>query len=205
MNKAVFLDRDGVVNRKAQTEDGYVTCWEEMEILPGVVEAITLLNRAGFRVLVVSNQRCVAKGLVTTSNLESLHRRMCRELSTVGAKIDDVYYCPHDEHPPCTCRKPNPGMLFAAADKYQVDLASSWMIGDSKSDVEAGRRAGCRTARILRPPLNDDGNADVRARSLLDAVHAILRLEDDTCHRDEMDLLRSSSRGGHESAGLRSR
>jgi D-glycero-D-manno-heptose 1,7-bisphosphate phosphatase len=178
MNKAAFLDRDGVINRKAPTEDEYITRWEEMQILPGVVEAIALLNRASFRVIVVSNQRCVAKGLLTASELDFMHQRMCSELAAMGAKIDEVYYCPHEEQPPCSCRKPEPGMLFAAARQHQVDFSSSWMIGDSEKDVEAGRSAGCRTARILRPHVSADGNADVLARSLLEAVHQILRLEE---------------------------
>src|SRR5580698_2022670 len=185
MNRAAFLDRDGVINRKAPTEDEYITYWEEMEILPGVVEAIALLNRAGFRVIVVSNQRCVAKGLLTIEELSSLHQRMCSELAAVGANIDGVYYCPHEEQPPCGCRKPEPGMLFAAAAEHQLDLSSSWMIGDSEKDVEAGKRAGCRTARILRPNVSPDGKADVLARSLLEAVHEILRMQEISSDRTE--------------------
>jgi len=185
MNKAVFLDRDGVINRKAPSEDEYITCWEEMQILPGVVEAIALLNQADFRVIVVSNQRCVAKGMLTIEELNSLHQRMCGELAAVGAKIDGVYYCPHEEDPPCSCRKPEPGMLFAAAGEHHVDLGSSWMIGDSEKDVVAGRRAGCRTARILRPNLSKDGKAEVTARSLLEAVHEILQMQESSTDRTE--------------------
>jgi len=192
MNKATFLDRDGVINRKAPTEDEYITRWEEMHIIPGVVEAIALLNRAGFRVIVVSNQRCVAKGLVTTNELDAVHQRLCRELGAVGAHIDGVYYCPHEEQPPCSCRKPEPGMLFAAADEHQVDLTSSWMIGDSEKDVEAGRSAGCRTARILRPGAAANGNADVLARSLLEAVRQILRLEEPSPDRWRSDVVQSN-------------
>ena len=177
MNKAAFLDRDGVINRKAPTEDEYITRWEEMHFLPGVVEAIALLNQAGFRVIIVSNQRCIAKGLLTTGELESIHQRMCREFATLGANVDGVYYCPHEEQPPCSCRKPEPGMLFAAAHEHDVDLSSSWMIGDSEKDVEAGKRAECRTARVLRASIRPDGKADVFARSLLEAVHQILRVE----------------------------
>jgi D-glycero-D-manno-heptose 1,7-bisphosphate phosphatase len=178
MNKAAFLDRDGVINRKA-TEGEYITRWEQMQILPGVVEAIALLNRASFRVLVVSNQRCVAKRLLTASELDSMHQRMCAELDAMGAKIDEVFYCPHEEQPPCACRKPEPGMLFAAAGKHQVDFSSSWMIGDSEKDIEAGRRAGCRTARIRAiHDVSTDCNADVFAPSLLESVHQILRLEE---------------------------
>jgi histidinol phosphatase-like enzyme len=103
---------------------------------------------------------------------------MCNELVAVGAKIDGVYYCPHEQDPPCICRKPEPGMLFAAAREHHVDVGSSWMIGDSEKDVEAGRRAGCRTARILRPNVSADGKADVIAQSLLEAVQGILRMKE---------------------------
>ena len=193
MNKAAFLDRDGVINRKAPTEDEYITRWEEMHIIPGVVEAIALLNRASFRVIVVSNQRCVAKGLVTTGQLDAMHQQMCRELGAVGAKIDGVYYCPHEEQPPCSCRKPEPGMLFTAADEHEVDLTSSWMIGDSEKDVEAGRSAGCRTARILRPSTTANGTADLNARSLLEVVRQILRLEEPSPDRCRTDVVQSNS------------
>ena len=177
MNKAAFLDRDGVINEKAPTEDEYVTCWEEMKILPGVAEGISLLNRAGFRVIVVSNQRSIAKGLITVAELEFIHRQMRDELARAGAKIDDIYYCPHELQPPCKCRKPEPGMLLEAAQAHEIDLTNSWIIGDSDKDVEAGRKAGCRTARVLR--INDikAGRADIVARSLLDAAQQILSVE----------------------------
>jgi D-glycero-D-manno-heptose 1,7-bisphosphate phosphatase len=177
MNKAVFLDRDGVIIRKP-SEGQYVTRWEEMNVLPGVVEAIGLLNRSKFRVVVVSNQRCVAKGLITARDLDSMHRRMCKQLATAGATIDGVYYCPHEKWPACSCRKPAPGMLLEAARKYQLNLAASWMIGDSEVDIEAGRNAGCKTARLLESDLVDD-KADVVASSLREVIDQILRLEKD--------------------------
>ncbi len=176
MRRAAFLDRDGIINRKPP-EGRYVTRWEEMEFLPGVPEAISLLTRAGFCVLTVSNQRCVAKGLLTASELESIHKRMCQELASAGAVITKVYYCPHEEQPPCGCRKPAAGMLLLAADEHEIDLKTSWMIGDSGIDVEAGRNAGCRTVRIVGGDEVGDGGADVFARSLLDAVHKVLALE----------------------------
>ena len=204
MDKAAFLDRDGVINQKP-VGDGYVTRWEELRFLPGVAEAIALLNRAGFCVIVVTNQRCVAKGLLTASELDSMHQRMCRELAAMGAKIDGVYYCPHEKQPPCSCRKPEPGMLFAAAGEHQVDLSSTWMIGDSEKDVEAGRSAGCRTARILKPGISADGNADVLARSLLEAVHQILRLEETIAARRGMDAVQRNRRERNAVRGDRCR
>lgn len=176
MKRAAFLDRDGVINRKPP-EGQYVTRWEEMQILPGVAEAIALLSGAGFCVIVVSNQRCVAKGLLTVLELDLIHQRLCQKLATAGAEITKVYYCPHEKYPPCTCRKPAPGMILAAARAHEINLTASWMIGDSDIDVQAGRNAGCRTARILRSDQAGTDVADVFAQSLLDAVHQILLRE----------------------------
>lgn len=178
MKRAVFLDRDGVINRKAP-EGEYVTRWEEMEILPGVPKAVSLLNEAGYSVIVVTNQRCVAKGLVTEAEINALHRRMCRELSTAGATIDAAYYCPHQNTPPCSCRKPAPGMLLSAARDHQIDLTESWMVGDSDIDIAAGKNAGCKTARLFT---NGETirNADIASNSLLNLIQKIL--QSDTAH-----------------------
>lgn len=178
MVRAVFLDRDGVINRKIP-DDRYVTCWEEFEFLPGVVESITLLNRAGFFVVIVTNQRCVAKGLITETELEGMHRRMTDSLRRAGANVDAIYYCPHETEPPCRCRKPAPGMLLQAARMQNIELSRSWMIGDSDADISAGRNAGCRTSRVLSINENFDPvqDADIVASSLLDATRQILHLE----------------------------
>jgi D-glycero-D-manno-heptose 1,7-bisphosphate phosphatase len=175
LKKATFLDRDGVINRKAP-RGLYVTRWEDMEFLPGVSEAIRRLHDAGFLIIVVSNQRCVAKGLIAVGELESVHERMRNHLAAAGATIDAIYYCPHEKEPPCTCRKPHPGMLYRAAHDHAVDLRASWMIGDSAHDVEAGRAAGCNTALIVDPKSHSEGS-DVTASSLLDAAQKILQLE----------------------------
>jgi len=177
MRKAAFLDRDGVINRKAPN-GCYVTCWSQMHFLPNTAQAIAKLNQAGFRVIVVSNQRCVAKGLITIADLDSIHRRMCDTLAAAGAIIDAVYYCPHEVRACCGCRKPAPGMLLDAARAHKIDLALSWMIGDSGLDVEAGRNAGCKTAQLLSDGEIANSKADVMASSLLDAIDQILESED---------------------------
>jgi D-glycero-D-manno-heptose 1,7-bisphosphate phosphatase len=174
--KAAFLDRDGVINRKAP-EPGYVTRWEDVHFLPDVAQAISVLKGLGFLVIVVSNQRCVAKGLITETELEALHRKMSAYLEDHGATIDAVYYCPHENHPPCSCRKPQPGMLLEAAREHDIDLSSSWMIGDSERDVEAGKSAGCRTVRLRTAADTAVGDADLMASSLLDATSQIVRWE----------------------------
>jgi D-glycero-D-manno-heptose 1,7-bisphosphate phosphatase len=176
MKKAAFLDRDGVINQRPP-EGGYVTRWEEMQLLPGVPEAIVKLTRAGYSVFVVSNQRCVAKGLVAASDLESMHERLCQQLAAKGALITEVYYCPHEKYPPCDCRKPSPGMLLVAARRHKLDLTASWMIGDSEVDVQAGRNAGCKTARIVEHQTGSNERADVLAGSLGEAVEQLLARE----------------------------
>jgi histidinol-phosphate phosphatase family protein len=176
MTRAVFLDRDGVINRRPP-EGQYITRWEDMQFLPGVAEAISLLNSAGFRVIVVSNQRCVAKGLITPHDLDAMHQRMSDKLAAAGAIIEGIYYCPHEEQPPCSCRKPAPGMLLRAASEHHIDLTGSWMIGDSDKDVRAGRNAGCRTVRLLEHEDARSGDADLFAPSLLQATRQILLRE----------------------------
>ena len=178
MNRAAFLDRDGVINRKARSEDSYITCWDELEILPGVAEAITRLNRLGYLVIIATNQRSIAKGLVTTAELDTIHQRMCEYLLAAGARIDAVYYCPHEIEPPCGCRKPQPGMLFDAAKVHDIDLRASWMIGDSDKDVEAGKRAGCKTVRLIDDGKLSNSGADMVVSSLLDAALRIVELQE---------------------------
>jgi D-glycero-D-manno-heptose 1,7-bisphosphate phosphatase len=183
MTKAVFLDRDGVINKKPPEGD-YVTCWEDFKFLPRVVEAIAQLNRAGFYVIVITNQRCIAKGLVTVAELETIHQRMLESLAERGARIDAIYYCPHEMKPICRCRKPALGMFVDAACDYGIELPASWMIGDSDIDIEAGKNAGCKTARLLNETA-EDADADQSARnsgglvanSLLEAVSQILQYE----------------------------
>jgi D-glycero-D-manno-heptose 1,7-bisphosphate phosphatase len=181
MNSAVFLDRDGVINRKAR-EGEYITSWEEMELLPGVAESIASLSRAGFWVIVVTNQRCVAKGLISEVGLTALHRQMRDALARQGARIDAIYYCPHDLESLCECRKPAPGMLIVAAQAHGIDLASSWMIGDSDSDIAAGKSAGCKTIQLVdnggsvaHEPEHLRESRHTVAQSLQNAIGRILR------------------------------
>jgi len=175
MPKAAFLDRDGVINRKAP-EGQYVTRWEDFEFLPRVAEGIALLERAGFSAIVVSNQRCVAKGLLTTPELELIHQRMVKQLAAANAHLTAVYYCPHDNGPSCSCRKPMPGMLFQAAREHRIDLASSWMVGDSDIDMEAGKSAGCKTVRVLTNGNPPEIAGDLTAHSLFEAAQQLIEL-----------------------------
>jgi D-glycero-D-manno-heptose 1,7-bisphosphate phosphatase len=175
MRKAAFLDRDGVINRKAP--DGqYITRWEDVEFLPRVAEAIALLNQARFSVVVISNQRCVAKGLLTVEHLELIHQRMIEHLAASHSVIRAIYYCPHDITAACACRKPAPGLLLQAAREHLIDLPNSWMVGDSDSDIQAGRNAGCKTVRILRSQVIPEIEPDLSVPSLFEAVQKLSQL-----------------------------
>lgn len=145
--KAAFLDRDGVINHKAPEGD-YIRTWHELKFLPGVVEAVTCLNRAGYMVFVVTNQRGVATSRIKIADLLEIHQKIKDTLAQSGAIISQIYYCPHDIYAKCSCRKPQPGMLKQAAREHKLQLKGSWMIGDSVSDVEAGYNAGCRTVLL---------------------------------------------------------
>ncbi len=149
--RAVFLDRDGVIT----VDCGYPNKLSDMELLPGAGEAITKLNKAGFIVIVVSNQSAVARGYCEEEAVLRFHKKMINALNDLGAIIDDIYFCPH--HPEgkvdrykkiCHCRKPEPGMLKEASVKHKIDLKNSWMIGDRDSDIAAGKSAGCKTILI---------------------------------------------------------
>ena len=142
--QTVFLDRDGVINRK-MPEGQYVTSWQQFELLPGVSESIAQLNHAGLRVLAVSNQRGIALGLYSAADVDEIHQRLGLELAASGAHVDGFYFCPHDKNQ-CTCRKPLPGLFDQALSDFPgLEAASSLIIGDSLSDIEFGRNLGMRT------------------------------------------------------------
>lgn len=168
MRRAVFLDRDGTLN----VEKEYLYRIVDFEFIPGAVEAVRLLNEAGFLVVVVTNQSGVARGYYTEEDVESLHRHIAAELQKSGARVDAWLYCPH--HPdgrgsyslPCGCRKPLPGMLKEAARRHDIDLAASVMIGDKLADVAAGQAAGCRTI-LVRTGYGADEESHVSKNTLV--------------------------------------
>lgn len=175
MRKAAFLDRDGVINRKAP-QGQYITRWEEFEILPHVSEAISKLNAAGWLVVVITNQRCVAKGLITEQELDQLHRKMLSVLAQQGARVDAIYSCPHELNDQCVCRKPAPGMLLRAARELSIELRQSWMVGDSAIDMEAGSAAGCGTILVQDTQRDTEIEAHHYVSDLHGAVNTILAI-----------------------------
>lgn len=175
--KAVFLDRDGTINKLV----GFLTDINDFEIIPGVAEAIKKINDSGYLAIVVTNQPVIARGEVTVQQLDEIHCKMETLLGKEGAFLDAIYYCPH--HPDsgfpgeipelkikCQCRKPNPGMLFAAEKDYNIDLNKSWIVGDGMNDVLAGRNA-----KVNQIMISENTYDNIKTvRSLAEAVNLIL-------------------------------
>ena len=176
--RAIFLDRDGTINKYID----FLRDIDDFELLPGVAEAVGLINASGYLAIVVTNQPVIARGEVTVEQLQEVHNKMETLLGAEGAYLDAIYYCPHHPHKgyegevpelkiDCDCRKPKPGMLLKAAEEFNIDLSQSWMIGDGENDIKAGKAAGCRTALIG----TDDYKQNETAPTLLDAVNNILK------------------------------
>ncbi len=142
----VFLDRDGVINEKAP-EGEYVETWPEFRFLPNITDWIRLFNALDQLVIVVTNQRGVARGRMTEQDLAEIHEKMRSALAEQGARIDDIFYCPHEEDA-CDCRKPRPGLVLRAAAKWDIDLSRSLLIGDSERDAELAKACGLRFLRV---------------------------------------------------------
>jgi D-glycero-D-manno-heptose 1,7-bisphosphate phosphatase len=180
--KTVFLDRDGVINRK-MPEGEYVTGWEKFALLDGVPEAIGRLKAAGLRVLVVTNQRGVSLGIYHAQDVEDIHAKLNEILGNAGARVDGFYYCPHDKKS-CDCRKPLPGMFEAARRDFpEIEAGTSAMVGDSLSDIEFGKNLGMRTVFI-------EGDTEARAHQKPGAVRA-KEIADETAETlaDAVELL----------------
>jgi D-glycero-D-manno-heptose 1,7-bisphosphate phosphatase len=172
MTKAVFLDRDGVLNRVVWR--GAVAASPrqvgEFEIEPEAASAMAALKAEDWLRLVVTNQPDISRGLMTIDTLDAIHEQLSAAIA-----VDDISACTHDNHDGCDCRKPKPGLLTALAAKHGVDLAQSWMIGDQDRDIECGRAAGCRTVLLIRPyNLAAESPADYAAESLSQAIEYIL-------------------------------
>ncbi len=151
LRRCVFLDRDGVINRKAAAGE-YIRGWSEFEFLPNITDWIRRFNALDFLVIVVTNQRGIARGMMTRESVDEIHRNMIAELASRGARVDDVLVCPHEENS-CDCRKPKPGMVKEAQARWNIDLKGSLMIGDSDTDEALALACGLRFLRAAHGAL----------------------------------------------------
>ena len=171
--QTIFLDRDGVINRNRPRGD-YVKSWEEFQFLPGARGAIVRLTKAGFRLLVVTNQACVGKGIVSWATVQEIHVRMMQEIARAGGQIEAVLCCPHLADAGCDCRKPAPGLLRRAHEEYRVDLRQAILVGDSAKDVQTAVAVGMSAIMVLSGlgRIADLVNASLTCRLAIDLAHA---------------------------------
>ena len=160
MDKVVFLDRDGVINKNRAN---YVKSWDEFEFLPNAKKGIKLLNDSDFKIIIITNQSVVGRGIIKEKTLNEIHEKMLKELNKCRCRIEKIYCCPHAPWDNCDCRKPKPGMLLKAADDFDLDLKECHFIGDSKTDEEAGKIVGCKTYLVSEH------------RNLLDIVRTLIK------------------------------
>lgn len=176
---AVFLDRDGVINRPPKNR--YITRWREFHFLPGSLEGLRRLAQQRRTVIVISNQAGVGHGLYRLSELRRITRNMLRRIRQAGGRVRAVYYCTHRPQDHCGCRKPKPGMLQKAGRSFQIDLRRAVLVGDNETDIQLGRNAGCRTVLVWsgvtpRASLNKlNARPDHAAPDLRRAVDWILK------------------------------
>lgn len=197
-NKAVFLDRDGTLNK----EVGHLSDLDDLALFPTAGRAIRVLNKNHFKVIIVSNQAGIAKGFLTEQALKEIHQKLLEELEKSGASMDAIYYCPH--HPEgkvaryrqnCTCRKPKPGMYRQAAQDLNIDPKNSYAVGDKADDIVSGAKAGCTTILVLTgygkqelEKLDQKFRPNFVAKDLMEAVEWILTNEQELKLEEDQDV-----------------
>ncbi|MCP4020420.1 MAG: D-glycero-beta-D-manno-heptose 1,7-bisphosphate 7-phosphatase [Desulfobacteraceae bacterium] len=147
MDFTIFLDRDGVIN---QDSKAYIKTPSEFHFIDGSPEAIALLNRHGFEVIIITNQSIINRKMASVETLSSIFDKMTEGIQKAGGQIKDIFFCPHRPDEGCTCRKPKPGLIFQALEKHRIDLALSCMVGDSAKDIECGKNAGCSKSLLVK-------------------------------------------------------
>lgn len=184
--RAIFLDRDGTMN----VSKGFISNADDLELIPGTIEAIKAINKSGALAIVITNQPVIARGECSFEELHNIHNKLKTLLGEKGAFVDDIFYCPH--HPDkgfegevpelkfdCECRKPKTGMIDEAVGKYNIDLSKSYMVGDSTMDLELARNAGVKSVLVDTGFAGNDGkydrSCDIEAKDLLDAVEKIIK------------------------------
>ncbi len=183
MEKVIFLDRDGVINRD---KENYVRSWAEFDFLPNVFIALRKLTKLGYKIIIISNQAGIAKGLYTQESLAEMTEKMLERIRRNSAYIHSVHYCQHCDEDNCVCRKPKTGLFKQALLGKSVDLNETFFIGDSQRDIEAGKNLGCKTILVLSGHTKTEQEVgdfkfrpDFIAVDLLDAVESVLEKKEE--------------------------
>lgn len=145
MNRAIFLDRDGTLNYDSRD---YIKNLKEFKLFPYTIPALRIFKKLGYKLVIITNQACIGRGLTTKEAVEEIHNYLIKVLKQEGINLDGIYYCPHRKEDGCICRKPAIGNVLKAAEELEIDLKRSFFIGDSYKDVATGKRAGCRTIKV---------------------------------------------------------
>ena len=172
--KAVFLDRDGTIN---EDSPAFIKSWSEFRFLPRAKKALSLLSNSGFKIIIVTDQSGIGRGLLSLEDLSDIHRKMTAEIEAAGGRIDGIFFCGHHPNDGCSCRKPKTGMFQQASQAHAIDLSKSYMIGDKPADIEAGKRAGCR-AILVKTGLDASYQGlepDFVAEDILEAANIIIK------------------------------
>ena len=173
--RAIFVDRDGIINEKPPEHD-YVKKWKDFKFLPNIGRAIEELGQK-FLVIIITNQRGIARKIMKLKTLEDIHHKMKAELKKQNAKINRIYFCPHNIEDNCNCRKPKPGLILKAAKDFNINLSKSYVVGDDLTDIEAGKKAGCKTILITKNRdlffKNKDEKPDYIVSKIINAVKII--------------------------------
>jgi D-glycero-D-manno-heptose 1,7-bisphosphate phosphatase len=147
MNPAVFLDRDGVI---IQNRENYVRSWKDVEFLPSSLQALKQLSQSSYKIIIITNQSAIGRGIITMEQVEAINQRIIDEITHFGGRVDGLFICPHTPEDHCSCRKPLPGLILQAAATLSIDLPSSVMIGDALTDIQAGSAAGIKTLILVK-------------------------------------------------------
>jgi len=175
LKQVVFLDRDGVINRDSSD---YIKCWEEFIFLPNSLEALKILTRKGCTLIVITNQSIIHRKWVSPEVLEDMHLRMKSAVASHGGRITDIFFCPHTPEQGCSCRKPKPGLIQQACQKYTIDLADAIMVGDSAKDILCGKAAGCGRTILVQAANDPPGGIKAQDGLALDNVYPTVVVAD---------------------------
>jgi len=163
LKKVVFLDRDGVINKDSEN---YIKSWAEFSFLPGSLDAIKVLTQKGFPIILITNQSMINRKIAPLKNLETIHFNLVETVNKNGGAILDIFYCPHKPDENCECRKPKPGLIVQAKEKYAIDLLSSVMVGDNAKDILCAKNAGCGSSVLVKSGLRQDVEPALAAENI---------------------------------------
>jgi len=162
LKQVIFLDRDGVINRDSPD---YIKCWEEFIFLPNTLEALKILTLKGYTLILITNQSIIHRQWILPEVLAEMHLRLKSTVASHGGRITDIFFCPHTPEQGCSCRKPKPGLIQQACQKYAIDLSDAIMVGDSAKDILCGKAAGC--GRTILVQAANDPTGSIIARDVL--------------------------------------